>query len=212
MIEILGKLHTLPAPLYIALSGGSDSMACLDFIRNGRHDITAIHFNHGTEHGKDAEKFVREYCAANKVPLITDSIKAPRDPKQSPEEYWRNARYAFFNSLKGTIITCHHLNDQVENWLFTAMNGNPLLIPHKNKNVVRPFLLTPRAELRAWCQRRNVPWIEDPSNTSVKHPRNRIRHNIMPEILQINPGIEKVVARKVKEMYNDSQNPRLLAA
>lgn len=203
MIDVLGKIHDLPGPLHIAVSGGVDSMACLDFIRNGRHNVNVVHFNHGTEHGKEAEQFVRGYCAGSGLQVTVGKITSKKPAGKSQEEHWRDERYKFFNTIPGTLLTCHHLNDQVENWIFTSLNGLARLIPYKRDNVVRPFLLTPKAELIRWCTSKHVPWIEDGSNQEVKHVRNRIRHRIMPEVLEINPGIEKVIARKVREMYEE---------
>jgi len=49
MLRILGKL---PRELVVAVSGGPDSMAILDFLSNN-HDVTAAYFNHGTPLGKN---------------------------------------------------------------------------------------------------------------------------------------------------------------
>ena len=52
-----------------------------------------------------------------------------------------------------------------------------------------------------WCERKEVPWIEDTTNKDNNFARNRIRNVILPEIKKINPGIQKVVAKKVKSEY-----------
>jgi len=49
-------------------------MAALDFLRR-RHDVHAIHFNHGTAHAQKAEEFVKIQCAKYNVPLMIGRMK-----------------------------------------------------------------------------------------------------------------------------------------
>ena len=91
----------------------------------------------------------------------------------------------------------HHLNDQMENWIFTSAHGNPKLIPYSNKNIIRPFLLNLKSQMVDWCTNRQVPWLEDASNQDTKFMRNKIRKNILPQFLELNPGFDKVIRKKV---------------
>lgn len=188
----------IPQKVYIAVSGGPDSMAALSFLRAGKKDVTALYFNHGTSHGEDAEKFVREYCQQNNIPLIVERISRTKNKGESPEEYWRNCRYDFLRRYD-PVITCHNLDDQVEQWIFTSLRGNPKLIPIYNQGVIRPFVLCRKSELVDWCRSKNVPYLVDPSNSDVKYTRNYIRKELVPAALKVNPGLYKTVARLVKE-------------
>ena len=107
----------------------------------------------------------------------------------------------FFNSLKGSVVTCHHLQDCIEWWLFTSMNGIPRTIPSKNRNIIRPFLITEKSNILSWASRKNVPFVEDPSNIDERYSRNIIRHNIVPHALRVNPGLGTVVKKKVLERH-----------
>jgi len=60
---------------------------------------------------------------------------------------------------------------------------------------VRPFLQASKTELKAWCERHDVSWIYDPSNEDISYSRNRIRHEVMPQVLKVNPGFLSVVQR-----------------
>ena len=62
MIRILGRL---PEKIYVACSGGPDSMAVLDFLVKGKRDVTVAHFNHDTPFGRFAEKFVKQFLKGN---------------------------------------------------------------------------------------------------------------------------------------------------
>ena len=65
MIKLQGKL---PRQLWLACSGGVDSMAALDFLcRN--HQVNVLHFNHNTAHGEQAQAFVERQCAIRGLPL-----------------------------------------------------------------------------------------------------------------------------------------------
>ena len=196
MIHITGKI---PKRVAIAVSGGIDSMAVLDFLRR-KHDVLVLHYNHGTPYAPKAETLVREYCEKHSLDLMVGTCQKEMPAGVSHEAWWREQRYKFFEwATELPIITAHHLDDCVENWIFTSMNGNPFLIPHKRDQYIRPFLTTEKREFTIWCVRKDVPTITDPSNDNTKYMRNYIRHTMMPHVLKINPGIKKVVKKKIVE-------------
>jgi tRNA(Ile)-lysidine synthase len=199
MINVLGSI---PKKVAVAVSGGADSMAALNFINQSGRDIIALYFNHGTSFSDEAEKLVLDYCNENKIPLYMGAISRAKRRDESQEEYWRNERYSFFSCfLDRKIITCHHLDDAVETWLFTSIHGNPNLIPYSRDNFIRPFLTTKKRDLVNWCVKKEVPYLEDPSNSDTSYMRNFIRHELMKNVLTVNPGIQKVIKKKVKLMY-----------
>jgi len=191
-------LKEIPRKVTIAVSGGPDSMAVLDFLKNS-HEVTACYFNHGTQHGSEAEALVTEYCKDNNIKLVTNYIKRPKPKGQSTEEFWRGERLNFFHRFREQVVTGHHLQDQMEWWLFTSTHGNPRLIPYNNGNVIRPFLTTPREEFREWCIRKEVPFLDDPSNQDRKYMRNLIRNEILPLTLEVNPGLAKTIKKLVEK-------------
>ena len=196
---------TIPQDLYIACSGGVDSMAVLSFLMNRANKPRVAYFNHGTAHSNFADGFVRAFCDKHSLELTVGHIQRLRGFKESSEEYWRNERYAFLHSLSHPVVMAHNLNDCMETWIFTSLHGDGKLIPYRNKNVIRPFRQTTKAEFISWCTRHGVGWAEDASNTDTAYARNRIRHNIMPEALIINPGLEKVIRKKILSDVADSQ-------
>jgi len=193
MIRILNKI---PSNVGIACSGGVDSMAILDFLLNGRYNPHVLYFNHNTEHGDEAEKFIKSYCNKNDLKLTIGGTDIK--PKNNKEKIWSDLRYEFFSEFNFPIITCHHLDDCVETYLFSCMRGFQSVIPYTRGNVIRPFLLNEKKVFEDWCERKNVPFIQDKSNFSLDHSRNRIRHKIVPEALKVNPGLKKTVKRMIK--------------
>jgi tRNA(Ile)-lysidine synthase len=200
MIRIQTKL---PREIIVACSGGVDSMAVVDFLRRN-HDVTAFYFDHGTEHGFEAGKFLEKYFSGSDVQLLTRRIQETEVPNDiSQEEHWRNERYKWLHFLKkdGEVVTCHHLDDCVETWIWSSMHGEGKIIPYRNKNVIRPFRLTRKRDFELWANLKNVPYIEDDSNSDTCYTRNYIRHEMMPHVLRVNPGIHKNVSKKVREDY-----------
>jgi tRNA(Ile)-lysidine synthase len=198
----LGKI---PASVAIACSGGTDSMAILDFVKRSNRDITVAHFDHQTPFGTKAYKFVKQYCKSHNLKLVVGELQSEKPKDESWEEYWRNERYCFFESLDMPVITAHHLDDVVEWWTFTSFHGNPMLIPYSRNQTLRPFLTTTKEEIWNWINRKDVPYLLDPGNFDEKYMRSLIRKNIIPEALKVNPGLRKVIKKKVIKDYEDKK-------
>ena len=195
---MINLLVPLPKQLTVAFSGGVDSCAAVDFLSR-KHDVICAFFHHGTENSERAYKFVANFCNDRKLSLIFARISEPDVPKGiSQEEHWRDQRYTFLRTL-GPVITAHHLDDCVETYIHSALNGTPKVIPMIRNNVLRPFLTTRKSELISWCQRHDVPWIEDTSNQDSKYMRNYIRNELMPHALRVNPGLHTLVKKVVEK-------------
>ena len=185
-------------PFIVACSGGVDSMAVVDFYKRGGKNFKVAYFHHGTPQADLMRIHVKNWCDANRIEFLTDSIRSDilgRKGK-SPEEYWRNERYGWLLSFGLPVVTAHHMNDVAETWIFSTLHGNPKLVQARNGLVYRPFLLNYKSYLEDWCKRHGVSWVEDSSNRDVHFPRNRIRHNILPECLGVNPGLLKMLRKK----------------
>lgn len=203
---MLNTLFNIPRDkkFIVACSGGVDSMAVIDFYRRGNKSFEIAYFNHGTQQANQMEKLVLDWAWKNHIAAHKGNISTTEKPNdKSPEEFWRDERYAWLCKIANgrPIITCHHLNDVAEGYLFSAINGNPkTILPkvnHNGNDVWRPFLTTTKQDMINWCQNKKVHWIEDSSNTNTHYPRNRIRHSMMNEVLAINPGFLKVIKKKV---------------
>jgi len=196
MIKVQG---TIPQEVGVAVSGGVDSMAALDFLRR-RHKVRVYHVNHGTAYGNEAMSLVVDYCHKHQLPYDIHFLQSQKPKNKSWEEYWRDERYAFFKSQEQQIVMSHHLDDCVEQWAFTACNGeHPRPIPYRHSNVIRPFRLNRKEELVKWATQHDVPWLEDPSNSdpNTKFTRTFIRLFLVPNMLKVNPGLHKVVKKSM---------------
>lgn len=198
MINILNVLPDRADKIYVACSGGVDSMVALDFLVRGGRFPAVLFFDHGTIESAKAKKFLTNHCQINNFDLKVGEVSRPINTNESKEEYWREMRYEFFsNFIDGTIVMAHHLDDVIETWIFSSLNGNPKIIPYRRNNIIRPFLLNTKKDIQEWAKKKYVTYIEDESNKDLKYARNRIRHRIVPEALLINKGLHKVIRKKI---------------
>jgi tRNA(Ile)-lysidine synthase len=199
VIRIQGSIEKNKEVL-LACSGGVDSMAVADFLSR-KHSVTLFFFNHGTKTSEEAQEFLQDFVSAqrnSKIILRVGQLSDTKDKGESWEEYWRNQRYKWFHSFENPVLTCHHLDDCVETWIWSSFHGQGKIIPFRNKNVIRPFRLTKKIKFVNWCRTKNVPWIEDESNSDNSYIRNFIRNEIVQKALIVNPGLHKVIAKKVE--------------
>ena len=189
MIRLACKI---PEKVVLACSGGRDSMSALEFLLNGKREVTLAYFNHGTSHGREAENFVRSVSKSLDIPLIVEDLCEKTPKGRSSEDFWHEKRYEFFETFDTPVVLAHHLSDAVEWWIFSALRGRPSLTPVRkpNSNIIRPFLLSPKKSLHRFAK---FSHIEDPSNDHVVYARNYIRKNIISHAKKVNPGIETTV-------------------
>ena len=84
----------------------------------------------------------------------------------------------------------------------SAIHGQCKLIPYKRgSNIYRPFLMTSKKIIKDYAERKNVRWVEDPTNVRTEYIRNHIRHTLMPGVLKVNPGIRTTIRKKLIETY-----------
>jgi tRNA(Ile)-lysidine synthase len=190
MIQIQGKLER---EVWVACSGGVDSMAVVEFLSKN-HKVNIMFFDHGTETSFEARNFLLD----NYSPIMhIGEINRDKKSDESWEEYWRNMRYEWFHSVDVPIITCHHLDDCAETWIWSSMHGDGKIIPYSNRNVIRPFRLNRKTEFTNWCRNKSVKWVDDSSNEDTKYMRNFIRKEMIDKCLVVNPGLHTVIKKKV---------------
>jgi len=196
-------LFPLPKKLVLAVSGGVDSMAMLDFLSR-RHEVICAFFHHGTKNSDQALEFISEYCGQKDYPLMLGWLGKSKPKELSTEEFWRMARYQFLESIDLPVVTAHNLDDCVETYIWGCLHGTPKVIPAQRNNVLRPFLATKKSQLVDWCNSHEVTWTEDISNQDLKYTRNYIRHELMPHALKVNPGLSTLVKRIVQKQSKET--------
>lgn len=186
--------------LLLATSGGLDSMTLLHMFQRLDYEIAIAHCNfqlRGLESFGD-QNFVQEYAISNKIPIFItqfDTKAFAKDYKLSTQVAARELRYNWFYELLETqnfdyILTAHHADDNLETFIINLSRGTGLDgltgIPMQNEKVIRPFLQFSRDEIENYAKENNVNWREDSSNASDKYLRNKIRHNLVPILKELN--------------------------
>jgi len=200
--------------LVAGCSGGADSTAlllvllCLARRNSGR--VVAVHLDHRLrpESGEEAAR-VRALCADLDVEYVSRAADVAGMAEAAGigvEEAGRNARYALLEEVRvargaHAVAVAHHLDDLAEDVLMRLSRGTawPGLAGMAGfdpvRNLLRPFLLTPKAELKAFLEGVGVSWCEDGSNADPRWKRNRVRHTLLPLFLEENPNFLESVAR-----------------
>src|SRR6185369_6852860 len=150
-------------PVWVAVSGGVDSMVLLHLLRALGHPCSVVHVDHGlrgTESDGD-RAFVEAYCTERKVPfraLRVDPVAEAEEQGGSVQMAARDLRYAGFNELlregPHRMALGHHADDAVETLLLHLMRGTGVhgwaAIPAKAGAFVRPLLAVDRAAIQAY--------------------------------------------------------------
>ncbi|MCU4188351.1 tRNA lysidine(34) synthetase TilS [Flavobacterium sp. HXWNR29] len=187
--------------LLLAVSGGIDSMVLLDLFYKLRFDICIVHCNfqlRGKESDAD-EMLVRETCQDSYIPYFIesfDTLEFAKENKLSIQLAARKLRYDWFQEFISLgfdyVLTAHHLDDNVETFLINFTRGTGLEgltgIPAQNGNIIRPLLPFSREEIENYALENKIQWREDSSNASDKYFRNKLRHNIVPTLKELNTG------------------------
>lgn len=194
MIKIQGRL---PKQVCIGFSGGVDSVAALDFLSRN-HNVTLVFVDHLNKISEQELAHAETTASKYDVQLRKFKIRSKdKNTAQSWEEHWRTERYNIFHSIDAEVVTCHQLDDCVETWVWSSLNGTGKIIPYRNRNVIRPFRLNRKSEFIGWCERKGATWFEDPTNCESNFIRNFIRNELMEKLLVVNPGLHKTIAKKV---------------
>lgn len=203
-------------PILVAVSGGADSMALLGALLHTGVKLVVASFDHQIRMDSHADiEFVREFCQRSDVLFETgtgNALAFAEVNNLSIEESARQLRYKFLFQMAekhhcGAIATGHTMDDQAETMLMRFIRGAGLagikgMLPvttleqysHTIK-LVRPILDWRRSDTEAACQAMNITPCVDSTNQDSTYPRNKIRAELMPFLLNYNPSIVETLAR-----------------
>jgi tRNA(Ile)-lysidine synthase len=189
--------------LIVTVSGGIDSVVLTHLLHELDYHIAIAHVNfhlRGTDSDHD-EEFVRQMASKLNVPYYVTNFNTKEyatQHKLSTQEAARNLRYAWFEELRQKhqfdyILTGHNLNDSLETFLINLTRGTGLKgltgINTINGKIIRPLSNFSRDEISVFAFISNIEWHEDKSNAQTKYTRNKIRHQVIPVLQEINPNL-----------------------
>ena len=194
----------------VAVSGGADSV----FLLHALHELaprwnlhlSVVHIDHRIrgQVSKDDAAFVRALAAQFGLPfhLREAAVTAIDD---NLEQAARRVRHEFYAELIDSgqldrIATGHNRSDQAETVLYRILRGSGLaglagILPVTHEGLVRPLLEIDRSEIQTWLGERQIAWREDTTNRDVSYARNRLRHQVLPQLRDaFNPNLDRTLA------------------
>ncbi|EKF75121.1 cell cycle protein MesJ [Alcanivorax hongdengensis A-11-3] len=198
-------------PLLLAFSGGLDSTVLLHLLtRAGLGPrLRVVHINHRLQADSDHwAACCRERVTA--LGLAFEMVTVAVDTGKGMEAGAREARYRALESLAdgATVVTAHHRDDQAETLLLHLLRGTGVaglgamrpLHRRGTLQIWRPLLASRRDELLALAERRQLQWIEDPSNRDLAPRRNFLRHRVLPLLAERWPAVVETLARNARHL------------
>lgn len=182
------------AALAVGVSGGPDSMALCHMLsvwagaRGVR--VHAVTVDHGLR-AEAAEEAAMVGRAVSQWPQVSHVVLRWEGDKPDTRilEEARQARYDLIETYLekhgiAHVFTAHHQDDQAETFLIRLAKGSGLdglaaMMPVQEKRsgiiVCRPLLTCPKEDLIAYCEARNIPFVNDPTNADAHYLRPRLR-------------------------------------
>jgi tRNA(Ile)-lysidine synthase len=189
----------------VAFSGGIDSTVLLHALAKSeerrRTGIIAIHVNHGLHpDADDWENHCRNIADELGITFLSRQVTVDDDLKSGPEAAARQARYAVLQTLVepgDCVLSAHHEEDQAETLLLNLMRGSGVaglagigaVQSFGSGRLLRPLLGISGEAIRAYAERHELFWIEDPSNVDTRFDRNFLRQEVMPKLASRWPAV-----------------------
>ncbi|MDQ3244387.1 MAG: tRNA lysidine(34) synthetase TilS [Gemmatimonadota bacterium] len=178
----------------VAVSGGIDSMVLLEAIASmpARPFVVVSSFDHATgPHSLRATRVVRRRART----LGIECVVGRSHGNSTRESEWRDERWNFLRaaaaSIGGIVVTAHTRDDQIETVFMRILReAGPrgLAGLYAESDIVRPFVDVSRSEVAAFALANRVKYVDDPSNLSRAHLRNRVRLDLLPAINRVQAG------------------------
>ena len=205
--------------LILGISGGADSVCLMHvFLELGySFELAHCNFNLRGEESDADEYFVKDLAKKYQLKIHVkqfDTLVYAAENKISTQMAARDLRYAWFEKLRiklnaKYLAIAHHANDDVETFFINLVRGSGLKgflgIKEKNNAIVRPLLSVSRLEIEQYLKDRGLVFREDSSNASVKYLRNKIRHELIPLLAQMNPSIQQTVKDEMRILEGVAQ-------
>lgn len=204
--------------LFLACSGGVDSMVLLHLFSSLKFDLNVIHVNYnlrGEASVKDAE-LVKSVCNQFQIPCTIRSVdlKKVLEKGGNLQDEARKVRYSWFNEILAKdsnhrIALAHHSDDQIETFFMNLARKSGILglacMKLEHNGIVRPLLDFSKAEIYTYAKNNSLQWREDQSNQSNAYTRNRLRNEFIPFLQKEIPTLNSSVSLLI-ERFQATQN------
>ncbi|WP_169794028.1 tRNA lysidine(34) synthetase TilS [Alicyclobacillus acidiphilus] len=209
--------------LVLGVSGGMDSMVLLHICIAARNsnprpffDFSVVHVNHGLRQKADDDAaFVAAYCRDRNVgcKVVQANVRDMRG--EGVEAAARRERYRALcqeaQARQGVCMVAHHRRDQLETFLIRWLRGASLTglgamreqSAYRGVPIYRPLLDVDHADMAQYAQESGLPFVVDESNADRRFLRNRLRHDIVPLLTDLQPRLEERTGLLTRLLQSD---------
>ena len=206
--------------MIVAVSGGSDSICLLSVLSRLSMGLTlrVVYVDHSLrpQETPGEIELIQKFCASLGVHFTLKTVNVKRwakDEKMSIEEAARYLRYQALEEERlyhsfHKIAVGHHADDQVEEFfirLFRGSGTTGLAGMHLIKGaIIRPLLFETKQSIEQYLEGEDTLWSTDSSNFELDFLRNKIRHNLLPNLEQAyNPRIRHTVQHTMSVLQEE---------
>ncbi|RAJ99819.1 tRNA(Ile)-lysidine synthase [Larkinella arboricola] len=200
--------------ILLTISGGLDSVVMAELFRSAglRYGMAHVNFQLRGAESEGDEAFVKELAEQHGVRFHTVRLAAKNESEAqgiSTQMAARKLRYDWFEQVAeefdyARIATAHHQDDVLETILLNLVRGTGLTglkgVPVRQGRIIRPLWFADRTMIEAYAQNGGIRWREDSSNASDKYHRNRLRHQVVPVLKEINPNLLETLQTTVARL------------
>lgn len=199
--------------LFLAISGGKDSMTLSHLLLQFGIEHTLLHCNFKlrADESDGDEKFVRSYAEINKLILHVESFdtyKISQEQKVTIQECARTLRYDWFkiflqeeNSL---LLTAHHRDDSIETFFINLLRGTGFRglagIPVDENKIIRPLSSFTNEDIYRYIDTNKIEYRVDSSNAKRDYLRNKIRLDLIPSLVELDPDFQNKMGDIFEEL------------
>ncbi len=210
--------------LIVAVSGGGDSLCLLHLLHRlcgpgKRYPAVQLHVAHldhqlRPEVSRQEAEAVAQLATSWGLPVTigtTNVAELALREQCSLEEAARVARYRFLRKIAHgqRIAVAHHRDDQAETLLLHWLRGGGMAsmvgLQPRQHDIIRPLLPVTHADALAYCHAYGLTPIEDASNRDPRFLRNRIRHELLPLLTELNPAFQETLLRNAEVARVDNE-------
>ena len=185
------RVELEPGKYVVAVSGGVDSVALLDMLRQlPEVKLTVAHFDHGIRGDSYLDRqLVQELARKHGLPFVYAEGHLGAG---ASEAVAREARYKFLRQVQQAagaqaIITAHHQDDLIETAILNMLRGTGrkgVTSLKDHYHLRRPMLHLPKEQIRQYASEQGLTWREDSTNSDMTILRNYVRGTIVPRLGQ----------------------------
>lgn len=213
------------ARLYLALSGGVDSVTLLHLLARARRQLHfqlhALHVHHGLQAAADEwPDFCRALCRELRVGCTVLRVQVADHSPHGTQAAARRARLQALAAQQGEtgwLLFAHHLDDQAETVLYRLLRGSgarglaAMRAMEPARRILRPLLGVRRAEIEAYARAHHLHWVEDPSNAHTHYARNHLRQHVFPAFAPHFADAAPALARAAEHLQESAELAAQLA-